>query len=260
MVLSALSVLLGFIVLVVTLDHLGSHRVRNRVRQRAIRLFAEAKALPASDDNTLSQTNRSPLETVRLKLKRSRRLSPKGGWFPVEAKLFFTPFPIGGAYYADWTRAPFVSQKEVRWLEGARSGEERRLFSLFSLPAKKDSGLQLAWWLVHAPWYPSLLHHPDLRVVPQDDKRVQLSRTGDENWSVRLFAGDDGQWSVSELIGFRQKNEVPLIRCHWSNYKKFDVWSIPTELITQHYNKGSWWKAGQTQLTDWVANEEFAWW
>lgn len=260
MVFSALSVVSGIIVLVITLDHLGSRRVRGRVRRRAIGLFAEAKPIPVPVGSKSIEYNPVSLETVRLRLKRSRRLSPKGNWYPVEAKLFFVPFPLGGAYYADGTRAPFVSEKEVRWLEGRRAGQERRLLSVFRLSAKKKVSLPLAWWILHAPWYPDLLHHPGLKVELPGPRKYRLTWKEAENWSIDLVADDKGQWTESVLYGFRQKKEEPLLRCRWTDYKDFDSWSIPTGLITQQYDQDSWWTSGHTQVTDWVANEAFKWW
>ncbi len=260
MLLPALSVITGLIVLVITIDHLGSRRVRSRVRRRAQRFFAEAKSLPLPAESISSTNNREALETVRLKLKESRRLAPKGSWYPVEAKLFLAAYPLAGVYYADWTRAPFVSEKQMRWLEGDQAGEERRLLSVFRLSAKKKLSPPLAWWVLQIPWYPSLLHHPDLNVDPLDTRGCRLTWVGDDRWGVDLLENKEGQWTESVLYGFRQKKEQPLLRCYWKNYKNFGHWSVPTELITEQHDHGSWWQTGQTQLTDWVPNEEFKWW
>ena len=192
MVLPVFSILFGLIAVVVTLDNLGSRWVRGRVRNRAIGLFAEAKPMPKPVDSKFTEGKQVSLETVRLKLKRSRRLSPKSNWYPVEAKLFFTPFPLGGTYYADGTLAPFVSEKEVRWLQGSQAGQERRLLSVFRLAAKKDPRPQLAWWVLHLPWYPDVFHHPDLRVVPQEPQGFRLTWKEDDAWSVHLNANGKG--------------------------------------------------------------------
>jgi len=259
-VLHALSILSGAIVFVVLLDHLGSRRVRTRVRRQATRLFAKAAPLPLIAENLLSSHNPAPLETVRLKLKGSRRLTPKSSWFPVEAKLFVAPNPLAGVYYADWTRAPFVSEKEIRWLDGDEAGQERRLFSFFRRTAKIGTGASLGWWVLHTPWFPALLLHPDLTVEAIKPQEWRLTWKTLDNWSVHLIADDSRQWSESVLYGLRQKKEEPFMRCHWTSYKEFGHWSIPTELITEQYDSDSWWQIGQTQLTDWVPNEEFKWW
>lgn len=234
------SVLAVFLVLLILIDHLGSRRIRRKVRNQAEVNFQKSESAGG--------------HTLRWKVKGAYR-SPKGStWIPLEAKAFFTDQPPEGVVYADLTRGLFYSEKWILNLSANACQLQRFLGSIWP---RKQNPLPV-WtamaWTAHEDLFPTTEFLPFGKQKP-----VYPDRSTDYRLHKETGQSDD-QFIVT-LFSHVGTQPLPIWRVILSgNNKKADQRSFPIHLQYAIWQGEQWQDFFQGRITDYVPDRPFQWW
>jgi len=260
---SWITLLLITLTSLILIDHLGSRRLRKRVRGWAAALFAQAKEQPALSAQETPGGIRSrdalPQQTVRLKVKGARRSTPVKGWIPLEGKIFVAPGRPAVAFYADLIRWAFFSQKEILYLDEKELHAQRFLFSVLAQKVHFTRDNVRALLLAGLPWWPSLLSHPDLE-LRQREAAVFAVRWADATASTEVdwHLDKKNRWKRAVITWPDEQDTT--FELHVTDYRTFDNWEIPGKLSVVPAGMTSEAAVLTIQLTEWIANEPYHWW
>ncbi|HKK76484.1 MAG TPA: DUF6544 family protein [Saprospiraceae bacterium] len=262
------SILLLLITLLITLDSIGSKRLRSRVIGLAKTFFAQAEA--SSPVSGQQAAHHPPLlkryldyacpdgevvATLRMRYKAAARRADRKNWQPIEAKLFLTTSPWQMVQYEDRTLAFLVSQKRFRLVAEAKTEQSQRLFSLFSQPTAPDVLARMHQWacLVWQPGHPAW---------------TSLDWSLEDSQSVSSFLAKEKihiTWKIDkesgQLTHFQAKAEEAGLSLNYTytDYEEQGAYQVPMsfEMAEVYADKQYLYRA---QLVDLVYDEDFAWW
>lgn len=270
-----ISILFCLAILMITLDSIGSKRLRRRLIKSGKAFFdastpleQSAKDLPPILTHFLNfsgQHKAAPIQTLRFKLKGAQKKSTAKFWQPIEAKQFQTLAPLTMIYYEDRTLGFLWSEKKSRLIESPKAKQTQFIFSLFPYGEKQQHQQRILTWmhlLASMPWLPDLALWESLEWKILDEKSVEAQ-----------FQIEDQVIHI--LYQFKQNGQPIRCRCKLQNtfeassnldleyqyftFEKTESWQVPLSGIIEEQHEKS---AIQTKftLTQLVYNEDFAWW
>ncbi len=276
-------IFLLLIMLLITVDSVGSKRIRREVKREAATLFAEAlkrsapealvaelERLPVPVQRYLRMAGvpgRPVLRTVRLKQKGAIRLGPGKRWLPLEAKSFHTTDPDAFLWYADITAGPFVSFKGVDRLRNGKGRMQGKVFSLIPLFNATGAGIDEGSWLRYlgeAAFYPSRLLHPELEWTTLGERAARLAFPfSGKKLEMSLFFN-----ASDELIRIEARRprsvkggfqEDPWIG-EYDTYKEVQGYRLPFHCRVSWELPAGRYTYYEADITDVAINEAFRWW
>lgn len=262
------SILLLLITLLITLDSIGSKRLRSRVIGLAKTFFAQAES--AGPVPGWQAKNTPPIlqlyldyacpdgatpATLRMRYKAALRRADRKNWQPIEAKLFLTTSPWQMVQYEDRTLAFLVSQKCFRLVTEAETEQSQRLFSLFSQPTAPDVMARMHQWacLVWQAGHPAWA---SLDWSLEDSQSVSSFLAAEKihlTWKIDQESG--------QLTHFQAEAEEAGLSLNYTyaDYEEQGAYRVPMSFEVAEVYAGKQYLY-RAQLVDLVYDEDFAWW
>lgn len=274
-----ISILFFLAILIITLDSIGSKRLRGQVIKQSKDFFALSetietkrppeKAFPEDLKRFLllaKKMDASPIQTLRFKLKGAQKKEQAKHWRPVEAKQFQTLKPLAMTYYEDATPGFLWSVKKYRGIQDKIAWSRQWAFSFFLFNPQKDKDDKWLNWmhlLASLPWLPDLaylkgLHwEKDIRgngviaTMHINGKRIRAYYTFPTNGLISSC-----YCVLDEVLG--STSEVKL-SYQYFDFEDVESWRVPLRIKIKEVRQKSVIEA-QLKITQLVYNEEFAWW
>lgn len=256
-------------ILLITLDSIGSKRLRSRVISRSKTIFAEAdseesrlvKTSPASLQPLLQSYlnystggNSFPI-SVRIRYKAAVRRADRKYWQPIEAKLYLTAAPWRMINYEDFTLGFLISLKRIRLIDEDSIEQSQYWLSLFTssrvpeLMGKMHQWACLIWQPGHPAWARLKGQAESAKMVTYQLKKETIQF----NWQIDQRSGEIGQfraWSKDSLISLLYV---------YGDYQEVGDYHIPmTFEVEEKYGKKEY--LYKCRIADIVFDEDFAWW
>lgn len=270
-----ISILFFLAVLIITLDSIGSKRLRGRLIKLGRAFFAAsaplehaAKDSPPILTNFLEfsgQNTAPPTQTLRFKLKGAQKKSTAKSWHPIEAKQFQTLEPLTMSYYEDLTLGFLWSQKKSRLIQKGKAKQQQWIFSLFPYGKKQDSNNPILSWmhfLASMPWLPDIAFLETLDWEKIDGKSITAKFQMEGNTINVLYQFKSNGQPIRCRCTY-QDLEAPAskldLEYQYFTFESVESWQIPLSGIMVEKTENS---EHQTKfsLTQLVYNEDFAWW
>ena len=268
-----ISILFLLVILIITLDSIGSKRMRRLIIHKARTFFEESKEQEVRNipdlpglDRFLSQSgqkNAETIQTLRFKLKGAQKDTTQKILQPVEAKQFHTLEPLTMSYYEDRTLGFLWSMKKSRLIFKQKAYVQQRRLSLFSYGDKERKVQERLSWMHLAASMPWI---PDLALLmswsAQDENTIQAKLLIDDyfvktSWKL----APNGQviscrCTMSKVLGSTFSESVFY---EYFDFAEEENWRVPLRIkITEKYKNTTLEK--EFIITQVVYNEGFAWW
>lgn len=251
--------------LLITLDSIGSKRLRARVIRLGKQFFARATTtLPTLNKDDLPELlqaylgyacakKAAPIQNLRMKIKGAVQKQGRTNWYPIEAKLFLTTTPEQLLYYEDRTMAFLGSQKSFHQLEPENNLRSRAILSLFpqtTAPVvlnKMQEIASVAWrpdWLLHQSliWTVS-----EATVLTTQQGGIAISLHIDID-SGKLLACHCSDTETGATVNFQ-----------YSDFEEVEAYLVPMTFDVRESYSGKEF-IYRFQVTELIYNEDFAWW
>lgn len=260
------SLVLLLMTLIITLDSIGSKRLRGRVIRRAQAFFSEAKVpekrssaeapvlLQSYLDFTAAK-NGAPLHT-RMRYKAAVRRAGQKKWQPIEAKLFLISSPWRMVYYDDRTPGFLVSQKHFRQVDDAGVEQLQKIFSLFPQTAPPDLLARL-YQVAMLPWLPGHAHWLEAEWQEADGLLSGTVHPGGVPVALRLEL--DTETGQLQSLHAEEATAGIALRVQYSDYEPAGSYRVPMRFIVEEEYAGKRYEY-RCEVVDIVFNEAFAWW
>ncbi|GAB5552629.1 MAG: hypothetical protein Sapg2KO_22200 [Saprospiraceae bacterium] len=274
-----ISILFFLAILIITLDSIGSKRLRRQVIKQSKDFFALSetidtkrppeKTFPEDLKRFLLRAKKidaSPIQTLRLKLKGAQKKEQAKHWQPVEAKQFQTLNPLAMTYYEDSTPGFLWSIKKYRGIQGKKEWYRRWTFSLFSFNQQQGKDEQWLNWmhlLASLPWLPDLAYLTDLHWEKDIRENCVIATIHINGKRIRAYYTfhTNGQISSCSCVLDEVLSSTSKVRLSYQYFDFEDVesWRVPLRVKIKETQLKSALEA-QLKITQLVYNEEFAWW
>lgn len=266
------TIILILITLIITLDSLGSKRIRARVIKKAKSAFEEAlnppekpqvdpMDLPSPVQAFLQSHQAAEAEsifTLRMKLKGAVRRNGRPYWVPLEGKLFVAPPVDQLHFYQDRTLWFLLSRKTIMEYSSGQSTREERLFSLIPLRTRGgEPSPELHYWSC-LPWIPELCRRPELNWSTEGKTKATFYwEAQKEKYRGEMTFGP--KHNVQELVFYAGNSQELILKIRYEDLHELDGKMVPLKMDWQVPGKeGS--RQYQYTITEVVYNEAFAWW
>lgn len=270
-----ISILFCLAILIITLDSIGSKRLRGRLIRLGKVFFAQSvpsvqddKDLPPILKSFLvfsGQSKASAIQTLRFKLKGAQKKSGAKFWQPIEAKQFQTLEPLTMTYYEDRTLGFLWSQKKSRLIQKGHAEQQQWMLSIFPYGKKKDHNKPILSWmhlLASMPWLPDIAFLGNLDWEEADEKSVE-GKFQIEGHTIHVLYQFKPNGQPIRCRCTYQNLEVPSanldLEYQYFTFEEAESWQVPLSgiMVEKRNNLEDETKFNLTQL---VYNEDFAWW
>jgi hypothetical protein len=251
--------------LLITLDSIGSKRLRAKVIRLGKHFFAEAgipnyplteQDLPQILQRYLqlaSPKEAAPIQNLRLKIKGAVQIQGRKSWTPIEAKQFLTTQPDQMLHYEDRTLAFLVSQKIFRQLTVEQNLQRKAVLSNFpqkNAPAIINQMYRIAMITWQPNWF--LINKVEWEASEAGEL---LTKLGSIEVKFR-FDGTTGQLISSECVDI---DSGASIKYEYSDFEETESYLVPMRFeVTESYPGKQF--QYRFQVTGLIYNEDFAWW
>lgn len=260
-----ISIVFWVMTVLITLDSIGSKRLRAKVIHLGKHFFAEAEKAtePVAKENLpeLLRTyldfacakKAGPIQNLRMKIKGAVQRPGRKTWNPIEAKLFLTSSPEQMLYYEDRTLAFLVSQKTFRQLDAQNKIQTKAILSIFPQAAapvilnQMHTIAALAWrpdWLLYFPLEWSVTESGTLK-ANKENIEIQLEIDTDSGQVLTCTCTD-------------QQSDCTLAY-RYSDYDEEESFQVPMSFEIEEVYSGKKFNY-VCQVTGLIYNEDFAWW
>jgi hypothetical protein len=232
------SIALLLVTLLITLDSIGSKRLRAKVIRLGRQFFAEANG-----------------PTLRMRYKAAVRREGRKSWQPIEAKLFLTTEPWRVVSYEDRTPGFLVSQKVFRLVDGKDIEQEKKILSLFPQSSPPPSLTKMHQW-AFLPWLPD---HPDWELV-QWAVHDSVSKSGKytKDGMELIWRMESTSEQISSFQATMGETGVAL-RYEYNQYETMGNYQVPMAFTIEEEYSGQKYQY-RCDVIDLVYDEDFAWW
>lgn len=275
-----ISILFCLAILMITLDSIGSKRLRRQVIKQSKAHFEHSKnidaQLPPYQKYTedlqrfliyAKKMDASPIQTLRFKLKGAQKKEEAKHWQPIEAKQFQTLSPLAMTYYEDRTLGFLWSIKKYRFLQDKKTGERQWMLSLFPFNQKRGKDDQWLNWmhlLASLPWLPDLAFSPSLHWEKDDFREnctiATMHINGKRIRAYYTFTPHGQLLSctciLDKVLGSTSKVSLSY---QYFDFEYVENWQVPLRVRTKEKRTQVTLEA-ELKITQLVYNEDFAWW
>lgn len=224
--------------LLITLDSIGSKRLRAKVIRLGQLFFADAEG-----------------STLRIRYKAAVRREGRKSWQPIEAKFFLTTEPWRVVHYEDRTLGFLLSQKFFRLVNDGETEQDKKILSLIPQSSPPPSLTKMHQWALLS-WLPD---HSNWSLIEWDhhdstSKSGRYSVDGMElSWQMDL-AGEQ----VSTFQA-RTRGTDTALRYEYNQYETIGNYQVPMAFTINEEYSGHKYQY-RCEVIDLVYDEDFAWW